>query len=271
MAGMRITVCLPAQAADRLEAAVAEAMAPFEIDYTRGDELDIWDSWYITGGQVNGGGFNVVPGHEQDPRLLHEYVPPQWNATYEPVPNDFGWCAGGPRELLDFSASREEARELAEAAWQRWQELAAELPPAEPWRVYYDRQVAHFRTYSIDQASADYRAQPLVQAFDSYLATLPTERYSYWFLGFTDPVVDVGCAAREEFVEQRTFAALPEHNVLTLDGWWYEDGGPGIHGACNSPAECPHEPELPADQERIDGYLAGLPGDTLLIHVRCHV
>ncbi|MEU3922000.1 hypothetical protein [Streptomyces sp. NPDC029004] len=271
MAGMRITVCLPSAAADRLETAVAEALAPFEIDYTGGDELDIWDSWYITGGQAYGGGFNVLPGHERDPRLIHEYVPPQWSPRHERVPNDFGWCAGGPRALLDFSASHEEARELAEAAWQQWQDLAADLPPANPWQVYYDRTVDQFRTYPFDQASADYRAQPLVQAFDSYLATLPTERYSYWFLGFTDPVVDVGCTGRQEFVVKQMRAALRKRNVLTLDGWWHEDGGPGIHGTCHSPAKCPHAPELPAEQDRIDGYLADLPGDTLLVHVRCHV
>ncbi|MET9515680.1 hypothetical protein [Streptomyces sp. NPDC002994] len=270
MAGMRITVCLPAGAADRLEEAVAEALAPFEIDYSRGEELDIWDAWYITGGETHGGGFNVLPGKERDPRLIHEYVPPQWNSG-EPVLNDFGWCAGGPRELLDFSASREEARELAEAAWQRWQELAGQLPSAQPWEVYYDRAVAEFRTYSVDQASDDYRAQPLVRAFDDYVATLPTERYAYWFLVFTDPAVEVGRAGRQEFVERQMELALRKRNVLTLGGWWYEDGGPGIHGACHSPAQCSHEPELPAHQERIDAYLADLPGDTLLIHVRCHV
>lgn len=242
-------------------------MAPFEIDYMCGDELDIWDSWRITGGTAHGGGFNVLPGHERDPRLIHE-LPNRWLTGHEPVPNDFGWCAGGPRELLDFSASQEEARELADAAWQRWQELAAELPPPQPWQVYRDRKVAEFRTYSLELAAADYRAQPLVRAFDSYLEELPTERYWYWFLRFTDPVVEVGRASREEFIERR---ALRHRNVLTLEGWWYEDGGPGIHGACHSPAQCPHEPELTAGQDHIDGYLAGLSGDTLLVNVHCHV
>ncbi len=59
MAGMSITVCLPAREAGRVEAAVAESMAPFERDYTRGDDLDIWDSWRNTGGTVHGGGFNT--------------------------------------------------------------------------------------------------------------------------------------------------------------------------------------------------------------------
>lgn len=268
MAGMRITVCLPAEAVDRIEGAVADAMAPFEIDYTSGEELDIWDGWQITGGKPHGGGFNVLPGQEANPRLIHE-PPHRWN-EYNSALNDFGWCAGGPRELLDFSASREDARQLAETAWQRWQGLAAELPPPEPWMVYYDRHVAEFRTYSIEQAQADYRGQPLVRAFDDYLATQLTDRYSYWFLRFLDPVVEVGGTRHDEFVRRRVDAALPQRNVLTLDNWWYEDGGPGIHGMCDSPGQCQHPPQL-RDQQHIDRYLADLPGDTLLVNVRCHV
>ncbi len=30
-------------------------------------------------------------------------------------------------------------------------------------------------------------------------------------------------------------------------------------------------PEPPAEQERVDGYLLDLPGDTLLVNVKCHV
>ncbi|WUD75016.1 hypothetical protein OG937_26640 [Streptomyces sp. NBC_00510] len=255
---MSITVCLPGAAADLVDEAIADAMAPFEMDGTRDWELDIWDSWYITGGEAMSGGFNVLSGHERDPRLIRSR---RWDRKSEGLPNDFGWCAGGPRELLDFSASHEEARRLAEAAWRRWHELAAELPPASPW----------FGTYDREQASADYRAQPLVKAFDAYVGTLPKERYRYWFLTFLDPVVDVGRTERETFVGQQVSSSLRTRNVLTLNGWWYEDGGPGIHGECNGPATCPRKPELPAEQERVDGYLRGLPGDTLLVNVKCHV
>ncbi|MEU6344876.1 hypothetical protein ABZ883_28440 [Streptomyces sp. NPDC046977] len=259
---MSITVCLPGAVADRLDAAVAEALAPFEIDGSAGDELDIWDAWYITGGEKNGNGFNVLPGCERDPRLIQSRM---WDRPSEVLPNAFGWCAGGPRELLDFSASHEEARRLADAAWRRWHELAAELPPAQPWSVFHDRMVTE------DAPSDDYRAQPLVTAFDRYVETLPTERYWLWFLHFLDPVVDVGSVEREEFVEQGVALSLLRRNVLTLDGWWYEDGEPGIHGACQSRATCPHAPALPAGQKHMDGYLRDLPGDTLLVNVKCHV
>lgn len=40
---------------------------PFRIDYTRGEELDTRDAWYITGGTVHGGGFNVLAGMKVTP------------------------------------------------------------------------------------------------------------------------------------------------------------------------------------------------------------
>ncbi|MEV6431150.1 hypothetical protein [Nocardia sp. NPDC051463] len=269
MAGMSITVCLPAHEAVRVEAAVADAMAPFEIDYTRGDELDIWDAWRITGGTVHGGGFNVLPGHERDSRLIHEF-PSRWLTDSTTTPNAFGWCAGGPRELLDFSASQEEAAELAEAAWRQWRKLAAELPAPRRSEFYHARQQVDPGTYSSEQASADYYGQPLVRAFEDYRQTLPTDRYSWAFLR-TDPIVTVGSLGREEFVASAVEDALPSRNLLSLEGWWYEDGYSGIHGACHSPADCPHKPELTAGYDHIDRYLTALPGDTLLVNVHCHV
>ncbi|MEV0786462.1 hypothetical protein AB0I52_26580 [Streptomyces sp. NPDC050423] len=267
---MSITVCLPARAADQVETAVARAMAPFEIDHMRGDDLDIWDSWRITGGTVHGGGFNVLAGHERDARLIHE-LPSRWLAEHEPVPNDFGWCAGGPRGLLDLSASREEAMELADLAWQRWHELALELPTPRPRQFYDARHSAEPQYYSSEQASADYDAQPLVRAFEDFLGMLPTERYSVWFLRSVDPVVTVGSARREEFIALTARSALRKRNALTLEGWWYEGGTPGIHGLCHSPVNCRHKPDLPAGYDHIDSYLAALPSDVLLVNVHCHV
>lgn len=269
MAGMSITVCLPAVAADDVEGAVAEAMAPFETDFTAGGDRDIWDAWRITGGTRHGGGFVVLPGHEHDPRLIHE-IPGRWLTDHETVPNDVGWCAGGPRGLLDFSASREEAGELAEAAWRRWHELARELPEARPRGFYIDRYRADPH-YSAEQADADHNAQPLVRAFEDYLETLPTDRYRFWFLRTGDPVAEAGSARLEDFLARSVRCALPERNVLTLDGWWHEDGAPGIHALCHGPAACPHTPGIPAGQDHVDTYLLDLPADTLLVNVHCHV
>ncbi|MGA5822304.1 hypothetical protein ACPC54_31095 [Kitasatospora sp. NPDC094028] len=269
MARMSITVCLPAREAGRVEEAVGEAMAPFELDCTGGADLDIWDSWRITGGTVHGGGFNVLPGHERDARLLHEF-PNRWLTGHVPVPNDFGWCAGGPRELLDFTATREQAAELADAVWRRWHELAGELPTPRPLESYLARHHADAMTYSSQQAYEDFGAQPLLRAFADYRRSLPTERFRGAFLWLPDPLADVGGRPRAEFVASTAAQALHRRNVLTLDGWWYEDGGPGLHGACHSGA-CPHEPDLAPGYDHISGYLTDLPGDTLLVNVHCHV
>ncbi|MGW5351798.1 hypothetical protein ACWERV_14985 [Streptomyces sp. NPDC004031] len=267
---MSITVSLPASAADDVEEAVARAMAPFEIDDTTGDDRDIWDSWYISGGTVHGGGFNVLPGHEQDPRLIHEIPGRWWRPGAEPTPNEPGWCAGGPRGLLDFSASREEAEKLAEAAWQHWQDLARELPEPQPLEAFRTRR----RTepgYSREQAAADYHAQPLLRTFEEYLETLPTERYRWDFLRTSDPVADIGPLPLEKFLARALSDALNTRNVLTLDGWWHEDGAPGVHGPCPTPTTCPHTPTVPPGQAHADAYLLNLPPDALLVNVHCHV
>ncbi|MEV0318102.1 hypothetical protein ACIBKX_07545 [Streptomyces sp. NPDC050658] len=270
MAKTNITVCLRAAASDSLEDAVAEAIAPFEADGSRGWELDVWDSWQICGGSPREGGFPVLPGHEDDVRLIHE-LPNRWLPEQEVAPSEFGWCAGGPRELLDFSATPDEARQLAADAWSTWRELTAEFPQARPWQVFQDRTEPALESCSHEELVAAYRGQPLVSAFDAYLATHARRPYSSWFLAFVDPVREVGQTELAAFVDRQSGLALRSRNVLTLGGWWYEDGEPGIHGACQSPAQCPHQPELPPGQEHIQRYLAGLPAGTLLVNVRCHV
>ncbi|MFI9580649.1 hypothetical protein ACIHCQ_02125 [Streptomyces sp. NPDC052236] len=66
-------------------------------------------------------------------------------------------------------------------------------------------------------------------------------------------------------------AVLDGRNVLTLGGWWHEVGWALLHGACHSPAQCPHEPGVGKGQAAVDAYLTGLAVDTLLVNVHCHV
>jgi hypothetical protein len=94
MAGLTVTVCLPPlEADDDVETVLASVLAPFDLDSDNPSDRGMWDSWRILGN------FAVVPGHWDDPRLIHDM--PAWDGTPEPrVP---GYCAGGPRGLLDFS------------------------------------------------------------------------------------------------------------------------------------------------------------------------
>ncbi|MGW2823730.1 hypothetical protein ACWC24_22470 [Streptomyces sp. NPDC001443] len=97
MAGVTVTVCLPPEAGDDIEGALAKALAPFDSD--SGDnpvDRGMWDSRRIRGGS-NGQGFAVAPGYEDDPRLIHDDPAPDGT----PRPSAPGVCAGGPRALLD--------------------------------------------------------------------------------------------------------------------------------------------------------------------------
>uniref|UniRef100_A0AAU2V7H0 Uncharacterized protein n=1 Tax=Streptomyces sp. NBC_00003 TaxID=2903608 RepID=A0AAU2V7H0_9ACTN len=174
-------------------------------------------------------------------------------------------CAGGPRELLDFSASRAEAEEIAGQAWDLWHTLVAEYPPADSQTTVARR---------TGEIGTEYWSQPLIRAFGEALDTLHRTRRTYRFGGLLsslDPVSDIGEASREEFASRQGHFALKRRNVLTLGGWWYEIGDPPLHGACQSPSQCPHEPDVGEGVVAVDAYLRGLAPDTLLVRVHCHV
>ncbi|WP_433671621.1 hypothetical protein ACQP06_08070 [Nocardia sp. CA-136227] len=277
---MRITVCLPAEAGGRVEGAVGVAMAPFELDYTRGEDLDIWDTWRIVDGTA-GSGLPVLAGVELDSRLLHQSPTAHQRegarTTHVAVPNEFGWCAGGPRVLLDLPTARqyrEPMEMMADAVWVRWHELASGLPAARPRDAFYESPFEDPDSTGCDrcdQQSADYSDQPLVRAFRDYLGTVPTTRAVGLPSGLYDPVNGIGKVTRSEFVARAAERAVPHRNILSLEGWWYEDGWSGIHGACDDPDRCPHEPDIAAGYDHIADYLAALPADTLLVNLRCHV
>ncbi|MGY5035388.1 hypothetical protein ACWC9U_32060 [Streptomyces sp. 900116325] len=262
MAGMSITVCLPGTAAGRVDEAVAEAMAPFQRDFARCEELNIWDHARICGG-ADGHGFPVLPGHESDPRILHDR--PRSKGTVEP--NLPGMCAGGPREILDFTLTRAEAEEIAGEAWDLWHALRALHSPAE------SRVSLHESTGQWDEDR--YWSQPLVRAFDEELDALRQTRRAYRFtaglLNLDEPVEDIGPFGRNEFMARHGRWVQTRRHVLTLGGWWYEVDDARLHGACNNPARCPHEPDVGEGFTATDAYLAGLPADALLINVHCHV
>ncbi|MEV6333473.1 hypothetical protein AB0M12_02040 [Nocardia vinacea] len=80
-------------------------------------------------------------------------------------------------------------------------------------------------------------------------------------------MVAVGSGDRDEFAASVVEYARPRHNVLSLDGWWHEDGWTG---ACFSTADCPHEPEIAPGYDHSADYLA-MPDETMLVDLRCHV
>lgn len=94
---MWVTVCLPPEASDDVQAAITRALAPFRMG--RGfPQRDMWETWRIRSGG-EGTGFYVRPGHEDDPRLIHD-GPNQFGIVLPPTR---GECAGGPKALLDIA------------------------------------------------------------------------------------------------------------------------------------------------------------------------
>ncbi len=59
-------------------------------------------------------------------------------------------------------------------------------------------------------------------------------------------------------------------DVLTLDGWWIEDGLHPVHGICESAESCAHMAVGRQYQHDIGGCLEALANDVLLVKLKCH-
>lgn len=277
MAGYRLTVCVPGEARDRLDEAVGEALAPFFLDRDGGihQDLRIWDSWRIQGG-AEGAGYRIRPGREADPRIVHDR--PRWDGTRES--SRPGWCAGGPRGLLVVRGPSERTAALGGAAWDRWQEVLREHPPARPWAEFQPEWTGMDPSAEIeaawDEARAAYLAQTPAAPFRRWAAELPVDPAADGFESvlrdIDDPLGTFGrYRDRDMCVWHYGGWAAAGENVLTLDGWWCEWGEAPLHGACDDPATCPHTPPTTGKLGGAAVYLAALPQDTLLVSVRCHV
>lgn len=279
MAGYRLTACLPGEARDRLVEAVGEAMAPFEIGGPRpySDDLWIWDHWGITGG-ADDGGYPIRPGHEADPRIIHDQ--PLRDGTRRP--SRPGWCTGGPRGLLALGEPQKRAAELAGVAWDRWHEMAAEHPPGRSWEEFAPASALAPETAGDLRVDTEarhagwerYLAQPPVPAFREWLAGLDhpdAGSFGEVLRREGDPFRRVGGYSREEFLAFGAARAVAHGNVLTFDGWWCEKDYDPVHGACDEQDACPHTPPYTQRPGAGEDHLAGLPDDTLLVHVHWHV
>lgn len=275
MAGYAATVCLPAAAAGDVHAALAEVLAPFgeTSDLVEWEQGFLWDSWRIEGAS-DGYGFWVAAGFEEDARLIFD--DPRWNGPAGlRLP---GLCAGGPRALLDFGPSPALGRQIAMQAWELWQRLAREHPPALPTRAFVERhQKTPHHWFDLELVNSEFESQPLVRA---YLAAQPVGgrdpgRFSSscvfhpnLLIGFTGD--------GEAFADAVIRRALGGFDLVTLDGWWIEScPGRANHGACGS--VCEHTltgfdlgPDGSGFAQAQLQYLEALPPDALIVRIHGH-
>jgi hypothetical protein len=270
MARVWVTACLPAEAAGDVQGALGEALAPFYLD-TADNPVDrgMWDARHISGGS-DGMGFAVAPGHMGDPRLIHD--DPGYDGSSRP--NVPGVCAGGPRALLDFSQPNLAHERAVAASWDLWHSLSALHPPAVPLAVFVDRWQNDPDAFPGDRWGDEmlsaYRAQPLIRAYLDHPFSL-----NLGYLGFVGPAGPhehpvIGYdGTRAEYIRELTRSHPPDTDVLTSDGWWLEGGSHAVHASCD-PGSCPHDPPKPTVWRGSEAYLADLPGDTILVRLRCH-
>jgi hypothetical protein len=78
-------------------------------------------------------------------------------------------------------------------------------------------------------------------------------------------------APRHEFIAWHQLTAGRKTGLVTLDGWWCEPQAIPVHAICDSRDDCPHLAEVPDYVLDVDGYLAQLPEDVILVTLCCHV
>jgi hypothetical protein len=266
MAGLTVTVCLPAGAAGDIEGALTEALAPFDQNGDNPHERGMWDARRILGGS-DGRGFAVARGHEDDPRLIHD--DPRYDGT--PAPSAPGVCAGGPRSLLDFSRPQAACERAAAASWDLWQHLSAVHPPAVRLAVFVERMQNDPDAFPSgrgdDGMVAAYRAQPLIRAYLDHPWSLG-RGYPGSPFHSEHPVIGY-TGTRADYIRQLSRGLPAATDVLTADGWWRESDGNAVHASCD-PESCPHHPPEPTVWPGSEAYLAQLPGDTILVRLHCH-
>jgi hypothetical protein len=243
---LHVTVCLAGPV--ELRPALDAAMAPFEATRGHPIERDVWDSWTVRGAS-DGTGFFIAAGAEQDPRLIHD--DPHY--TGRELPSQPGMCAGGPVALLDLARPYALASRDAERSWRLWHELAATLPAP---RTLEDLRAEYGSNLT---ASELYRQQPLITAF---LLRGADTSIAHRLYGLPPDGVPELARDRDDFVRRQVARNARRTDLLTVDGWWIDADGRGAHRDGDI-----RPPDGPFD---ILGYLAILPGDTIVVTLKCH-
>lgn len=198
-----------------------------------------WDYWLI-GGRRWTDYFHVRPGAGDDPGLVLPSATPAGTRA-----------AGGPKGALDLESMRESAAREAELEWDRFQEHAAELPPALGWSSFVRLVSPDFPR---QRAEDDYRSQPLVGAlFHTDLGPV------------MDYALDAPGASKEGYIEERRSSAVAGAALLTLEGEWINApfGGwvgstPDIRSAASG------------YRAMVNAYIDALPDGSTLVAVDAH-
>jgi len=167
-------------------------------------------------------------------------------------------CHGGPKESLDLESVHADRADVAGRLYDRWLALTAGLPPARPWRDFYDelRAATGQHVVTRDQVVERYRQQPRVRA----LVGTELENRIHCQIEYFQP-------SRNEFVAKHRRSALVGSAMVTTEGWWLEPDDP-------APGWVGYRPPEPGSFKRYarfaNDYIDALPDDAWIFRVGCH-
>lgn len=206
-----------------------------------------WD-WYAIGGRW-GGSFRYLTGCAEQVLNADRGPAASWEAPrITPL-----HCDGGPVRALDLQATREEAAGKVRLDLKKWTALVAGTPEAKSW-AQHQAMLDSVPGYTIDQARADYHAQPRVQALrgsDFEWMSDPVAR-------FRRPLADLQKEARAQ--------AVLGYALVRRDGTWLAPGEMGWFASSSD-----DESSRLLYREAANAYIDALPEDTWLIMVDCHI
>lgn len=152
---------------------------------------------------------------------------------------------------VDFAAMVKEASDAAGAAWDAVHEATKDTPPARSWKEVLE--ASEKVGEPIEKTREIYHEQERVKAFGT------TEQGKGWA-----PDLESFMCSREEYVNRHGKAAIAPWAIV-YDGEWTEKGEMGWWGMSSN--------EMTQDDwnAKVIELLMGLPDDTLLTLVDCHI
>jgi len=201
-----------------------------------------WD-WYTLGGRWTGF-FLLKPGANQDEAALGS----PGLMTKPADPNDRVADVARKRDI-DFLAMRDQAGAKAGMLWTKFHNIIDKFE-----FISWPEMLKQYE--SIDDARKAYHNQPAVKALNQ--SDDPDLRFAFWD---NDNIAKM---SYDEYVDCARNGACATFAVV-VDGQWYECGKMGLWGVVSD------EKEQDKWIEEFASLIDGLPDDTLLSVVDCHI
>lgn len=169
------------------------------------------------------------------------------------------------KRYIDIEGMRDDAGQKAGEKWDRAQALIAHLPEALSWNQVLAKHTPEGGEPDVEEARREYHAQPRVEALKEHDGKCFEEkRHEDCLLGWNGGVEEYQ-VTRKSFVQDARDNAISTY-AYVKDGEWYAKGEMGWWGISSDT-----EKDRRRFVREFNELLDGLPDDTLLTIVDCHI